>query len=217
MTKIFFNKSFNVNIPAKLFFVSVLMFFLVLILLGSCSSKSSLIKAPQPDKPVQPAIVNPDSLQPGLKVYYVEGFFRHVNQMPSPDKFLKKGTPGKPISKIDHRFKNGVVFDSKRRKGVGVQMMGLINLPKPGEWSFKVKSNDGIDVLIEKVQVILDPEWHADRFSEPGKIEAKIPGWYTILLRYFQRKGTATLEFYWKAPGEEDFTIIPETAYWHMK
>ncbi len=213
MTKIFFNKSFNINDPLKLFFVSVMMVFLW----NSCSSKSSVVKDPQPSKTLQTAIVDSDLLQPGLTVYYMEGFFRNVSEMPNPDKFVKKGTPGKPILKIDHRFKNGVVFDSGKRKGIGVQMMGLIHLPKTGEWSFKVKSNDGIDVLIDKVQVILDPEWHADRFSAPGKIEAKIPGWYTILLRYFQRKGTATLEFYWKSPGEEDFTIIPETAYWHLK
>jgi hypothetical protein len=213
MTKIFFNQSVNINAPIKLFLASVLVVFL----LSSCSSKSSQIQEPQPVKTLQPAIVDPGALQPGLMVYYVEGFYRHINTMPNPDKFVKEGTPGKPITKIDHRFKKGYVFDSERRKGVGVQMMGLIHLPKAGEWSFKVMSNDGIEILIEKVQVISDPEWHADRFSEPGKIEAKIPGWYTILLRYFQRKGTATLEFYWKSPGEDQFTIIPETAYWHVK
>ena len=107
------------------------------------------------------------------------------------------------------------MFDSGRNRGIGIQMMGFIHLPEAGEWQFKVQSNDGIEVAIEKVPVVSDPEWHSDRFSEPLGFYAQDKGWYSILLRYFQRKGTATLEFYWKKPGAQDFTIIPKEAYWN--
>ncbi len=35
---------------------------------------------------------------------------------------------------------------------------------------------------------------------------------------YFQRKGTATLELYWKPPGQEDadFVLVPAEAFAHI-
>lgn len=164
---------------------------------------------------VQPTDIDPASLKPGLAAYYKFGFWRHIEKMPDQKKFLEQDEPRKPIPYIDHRFGKENVFDSGRNRGVGVQMMGFIHLPEAGEWQFKVQSNDGIEVTIQNILVVSDPEWHSDRFSEPLGFYARDKGWYSILLRYFQRKGTATLEFYWKKPGEQDFTIIPKEAYWH--
>ncbi len=190
---------------------------LVGFLLPACFPKSSQTTVPALGTAVSPTKDTPDSLQRGLSVYYMEGFWRHVDLMPKPEAFLKKKwKPGKPISKIDHRFGKGNVFDSGRNSGVGVLMRGFIHLSRAGEWQFMAQSNDGIEVTIENILVVSDPGWHSDRFSQPMGFQAERSGWYTVKLRYFQRKGTATLEFYWKPPGKKDFTIIPEAAYWHM-
>jgi hypothetical protein len=189
---------------------------LVVFLLPACVPKPSQTTAPAFGLAVQPTKNTADSLQPGLSVYYMEGFWRHVELMPKPEAFLKTGSPGKAISKIDHRFGKGNVFDSGRKSGVGVQMMGFIHLSRTGEWQFMAQSNDGIEVAIENIPVASDPGQHSDRFSKPMGFQVEKSGWFSLLLRYFQRKGTATLEFYWKPPGKQDFTIIPEEAYWHM-
>jgi PA14 domain-containing protein len=136
--------------------------------------------------------------------------------MPGPDSFVETGTKGKPISRIDHRFDKGDVFDSGRNRGIGVQIVGYIHLSKSGEWQFRVHSNDGIEVVIEETLVVSDPVWHSDRFSDPMGLQVEKPGWHPILLRYFQRKGTATLKFYWKPSGEHEFRIVPEEAYRHL-
>jgi hypothetical protein len=44
---------------------------------------------------------------------------------------------------------------------------------------------------------------------------AREAGWTPIRLRYFQRKGTATLKLYWQPPGSEAFAVIPASAYAH--
>jgi len=196
--------------------LSLSLCFLFFSLFSSCSSKPVHMEDPGPPALVTPAGPEPDSLKPGLMVYYRQGLWRNVNQMPGVTEFVEKGIPGKPILRIDHRFKNNTVFDSGLNIGVGVQMMGFLYLPAAGEWQFKAQSNDGVEVFIDKVRVVSDPEGHSDQFSTPLGLQAEKPGWYEILLRYFQRKGTATLELYWKQPGESEFTIIPDKAYWHV-
>jgi hypothetical protein len=190
---------------------------LVAILLTTCPPEPSQATEPVSGSGGRLTPVDPNSLQPGLAVYYLEGFWRRVKQMPGPDEFLKNGKPGKSITKIDHRFGNGNVFDSGRTRGIGVQMVGFIHLARSGEWHFKVRSNDGIEVVVGETTVVSDPGVHFDRFSDPMGFQVETSDWYPILLRYFQRKGTATLEFYWKPPGEQEFTIIPERAYWHLQ
>ena len=187
-----------------------------ILILAACSLKPFEAMKPVSEQPGQHSKINTDSLKPGLAVYYKRGFWRHVDQMPKPDSFVEEGKQGKPITRIDHRFGQGNVFDSGFRRGVGVQMMGYIHLYKRGKWLFRVNSNDGIEVVIEETVVVSDPEWHSDRFSDPMDFQVEKSGWYPILLRYFQRKGTATLEFYWKPPGEQEFIIIPEKAYGHL-
>ena len=38
-------------------------------------------------------------------------------------------------------------------------------------------------------------------------------------LLYFERKGTSTLELYWKQPGDEDggMALVPAEAFAHLK
>ena len=41
-------------------------------------------------------------------------------------------------------------------------------------------------------------------------------GWYPMLIKYFQKKGTAALSLYWKPPGAAEFSVIPAEAYAHL-
>jgi PA14 domain-containing protein len=158
-------------------------------------------------------------LEPGLAVLYFHRFkARHLNKMPSGKQAVFDGKPGKPIPYLNHAFGKKRVFDSGTRKEIGMQMSGFLKLSTPGIYGFKAYANDGIRVWVDDQPVADDPVWHAppgDRYSEPMNIDISKPGWHPMLLRYFQRRGTATLKMYWKRPGDKDFSIIPAEAYAH--
>ncbi len=193
-------------------FLIILTLLFFVFFLEACTSK----KQPKPITPEQILTVKSKDLQPGLPALYKDGFWRHIYHMPSKDEFLTGRSSAKPITKIDHRFGDNEIFDSGQTRGVGVQMTGYIHLAHTGSYEFKANSNDGVDIKIAQVQVAYDPSVHSDRFTKPINFSVTKPGWYPIVVRYFQRKGSATLEFHWKLPGESKFTIIPESAYWHI-
>jgi hypothetical protein len=155
--------------------------------------------------------------QPGLAVVYLPGKFHHTKEMPSGDGMRRLGYPGAPILQFNHRFGHGEVFASGRARGIGLEAIGFIHLNHPGTYRFKALSNDGIRVWIADSLVVDDGAWHSvgDRFSSPCAIDNPQNGWAAIRLRYFQRKGTATLILYWQPPGSDDFVVIPAAAYAH--
>ena len=174
-------------------------------LLGGCAG-------PSPTRPV------PESLAPGLSVLYFDGKYRSVSQIPDGDTaILEKGRPGKPILMVNHQFGQNEVFDSGRNQGVGVQMKGYIRLEKTGHYEFQALSNDGVEISIDGKRILSDPDVHSDRMSDIGVFTVQKPGWHPLLAKYFQRKGTAALKFFWKTPGMDDFEVIPAQAYGHVE
>ena len=159
--------------------------------------------------------IDPASLKPGLSVIYFDNKYRFVKEMPSGDNVQSRGRVGNPVLQLNHQFGDGEVYDSGRIQKVGVQMDGFINLERRGEYTFQALSNDGVEIHIGDKRVVSDPRVHGDRLSEAEKMTIDRPGWYPVLVRYFQRKGTAAPKFYWQAPGREDFEIIPASAYGH--
>ena len=159
------------------------------------------------------------SIRPGVNVWYFPDFkFQHVGEMPKGEPpFHNWGFAGKPILIIDRKFApQENVYDSGKHKEVALQMDGMIKFPVPGEYWIEAYANDGIRVYIDNKRVVNDPYWHSDEFSSKNKMEISTPGWYLFKLQYFQRLGTATLQLYWKKPGDTDFSIIPADAYGHL-
>ena len=156
---------------------------------------------------------------PGLNVVYtkIKKKVRDVDSMRSDRSMLRSGNKGKPLAKLDHAFGEGNVFDSGQSWFVGVLITGLIKLDQPGLYEFQALANDGIKIYVADQLVSADGQWHAkgDRLSPPGSLKVAKPGWYNFKIKYFQRKGTATLRMYWKRPGQEDFSVIPAEAYAH--
>lgn len=164
--------------------------------------------------PVQPNPSAP-SLKPGLSVRYFKKKIRHVSDMPDSQAMLQKGYPGKPVLQLAHQFGKGEVFDSGESRGICVQMSGLLHFAEMGEYFLKANANDGIRIFVDGEKIIDDPGVHGDRVTESNGIPIRDPGWIPIHIRYFQRKGTATLELYWQEPGTDLFVIIPAKAYGH--
>jgi hypothetical protein len=158
-----------------------------------------------------------DRLEPGLRVLYFNGMFRNVRQIPDGDRaILEKGRPGAPILVIDHQFGESEVFGSGLSRGVAVQMKGYLLLDQKGLYHFQALSNDGVEVFIDGRSILIDPDVHSDRLSKVETLAVQETGWHALMVKYFQRKGSAVLTLYWKTPGKEAFEVIPARAYTHL-
>ena len=189
-------------------FVSVLYAILLVVFLYACQSVGS----------GRVGKTDPEALKPGLAVlYYYQFAGKHIDALFSSKFAVDTGKPGEPIRYLNHDFGKGNVFGSGRNKDIGVQLEGYINMSKPGEYWFRAYANDGIRVYVNGQVIVDDPRWHekGSRYSEPLNIRISEPGWYPILVRYFQHRGTAALKLYWKTPEAADYEIIPAEAYGH--
>lgn len=157
-------------------------------------------------------------LESGLSTVYFHNKFKHVNDMPKTKEGIAKfGRPGPPILKLDHKFGKGNIFDSGRSTEIGVLMNGLIHLDIPGKYLFQAMSNDGFQLYIDGNLIVSDPGVHGDRMSEPGRFEVVRGGMFPVEIKYFQRKGTATLSLYWQPPGAAFFSVVPASAFSYIR
>ena len=176
-------------------------------LLVGCTGSQTLLV----DKSLQ------DQLRPGLRVLYFYGMFRNVRQIPDGDTaILEKGRPGSPILVINNQFGENEIFDSGRNRGVGVQMKGFILLDQIGPYEFQALSNDGVEIIIDGNSILIDHDVHTDRMSNIGTLSPQEAGWHSLMVKYFQRKGTAALTLFWKMPGKDTFEVVLASAYAHL-
>jgi hypothetical protein len=155
------------------------------------------------------------ALKPGLSAIYINKFFRHIDEMPIQDPKTTTQKVG-TIPVLNHHFgEKDMVFDSGVSRGVGIQMNGFLKFSEPGKYAMMALSNDGIRVEICGKMILTDPRVHSDRLSPQAILDIPKPGWYPIMIQYFQRKGTAAIELQWKLPEKADFSVIPAEAYAH--
>jgi hypothetical protein len=156
------------------------------------------------------------ALQPGLVPIYIYKLFKSTEEMPKLDIKTTKEKVGKPILFLDHTFgKNDMIFDSGVSQGIGIQMNGFLKFSKTGKYKLKAKSNDGITVWISDKRTVWQPGIQTEHFSNEVVVDIQKPGWYPLMIKYFQRIGTASIALYWKLPGETGFSVIPAEAYSH--
>lgn len=174
----------------------------------------SYVRAPETPLPL-----STKDLPSGLSViyyYYMEGA-RSLDSLPDTDELIKAGAPGPPINNLDNKFENNDIFQSGAHREMGLEMSGYIKLDKPGTYLFQANTNDGFRLYIDNTLLIDDPLYHSDRLSPESAFNVKEPAWYPLKIRYFQRKGTATLQLFWKPPGENKFSIVPAEVLAHPK
>ena len=194
------------------------------LLLTGCRTTPSETKSAEPVpavtisglKPLTPQPAG-EQLRPGLSVLYFYNFLeRHIDKLPIGEKALKTGKPGKPVLYLGHKFGSMHVFDSGSNRGVGMQMTGLLRFDRAGDYVFKVNSNDGFRMFINGRMILDDPTVHGNRFSDPATVQINAVGWYPLMIQYFQRKGTATLELYWQPPETGEFRMVPPEVFAHL-
>ncbi len=206
--------------PRPVFFLFLLLFSCCL--LHGCNTpptpKKTIPEPPRIQQLTAPAQLTAAELTAGVSVTFLDKFYRSIEQMPTPAEAKAKGRKGDPLYSFDYKYaKDALVFGSGYKTGVGIVMEGYLHFPAPGEYKFQALANDGIEFVVDGKLLFEDPEVHKDKLSPIGIAVVPAGGWYPLTIRYFQRKGTATLKLYWQPPGATDFIIIPKEAYAHKK
>ena len=157
-------------------------------------------------------------LEAGLSVKYYFSFFREIDDL---EWYMgkHKGQVGKPLPALNYRTVGKSALTSGKTDGVGAEIEGLIHLAKAGTYAFSVRSNDGFVLDIGGKRILEDVDVHGDRYTKITKLAIAQPGWYPLAVLYFERKGTSTLELYWRPPGDEDadMAIVPDAAFARLK
>ncbi len=180
------------------------------LLLAPGSVSAQVVKPLSP----QPAA---ETLQAGLGVCYIREFIRHIDEMTEWEKH-KDCVPGDPLLQLNSHSGKGKVLTSNGEDGVMAKITGLIHFDKPGFYAFAFESNDGVRLEIDGQKILEDPDVHADRFSDIGEIHVPEAGWHDLTIRYFERKNTSTLRFYWLPPGVEGtMPLVPAKVLAHLK
>jgi len=197
---------------------TVIFFIFLFTITTACGLAGCGKNAPLRQQFSAPAAVTAAELLPGLTVFYLDKFYRTTGHMPTYLEARSQGRPGKPVFQLNHQFAHDVpVFDSGAQKGVGMVLAGYLHLAESGEYRFQALANDGIEFSLDGRLLFEDPAVHSDRLSPFGIADVAAGGWYPILIRYFQRKGTAALKLYWQPPGATQFSIIPAGIYAHQE
>ena len=175
-----------------------------------------------PERLVKITDITPDPkvaerIVPGLApLYYLDFFKRDLKDLPQETSPKYPSFRGEAILELNHKFGKGEVFGSGAKQGVGMRLQGYLLFAEQGEYTLQAMSNDGIILRIDGVQVLSDPKQHSDRLTELAQIVIRNPGWYPVVIEYFQRKGTATLQLLWKTPGSNVLESVPAAAYGHV-
>ena len=161
---------------------------------------------------------NPTQLSAGLAVTYYYDSYRHIDHLVSK---MEEGpaVEGEPLPALNYRVGTDTVLSADRNDGVGAHIHGLIRLEEVGMYLFALESNDGVRLNIGGEMLIEDPDVHADRWSSVATVEITEPGWYALVVLYFENKNTSTLRLVWKTPeiGEAGkFAPVPQENYAHI-
>ncbi|MFF0450745.1 family 16 glycoside hydrolase [Streptomyces sp. NPDC004609] len=90
------------------------------------------------------------------------------------------------------------------------QAIGYLNVPRDGSYDFRLISDDGSRLLLDKRMVIDHDGLHA---AEPKDGTAQLTaGPHPLLIEHFEAGGGEQLTLQWKPPGASDFTLVPNSV-----
>lgn len=87
-----------------------------------------------------------------------------------------------------------------------VEVTGEFNAKQAGDYSFRVSSDDGSEVLVDGKRLISNDGVHPDTAKE-GTVRLGA-GWHAIKVRYFESSGQESLKLEWKAPDARDYILL---------
>jgi PA14 domain len=160
-----------------------------------------------------------DVVKPGLTVRYYSPKLRYIDEFVRFVR-IRPGTPGENIPALNYADKGhgANVLGTNQAEMVGAVIDGLIKFEEPGTYQFAMVANDLVRLQIGEALVI-EKDWDGmpTQMGDSVNVAIAQPGWYRLHVMYFQRKGTAALELYWKRPGQMgNLQLVPAEAFAHI-
>ncbi|GAA1163105.1 hypothetical protein GCM10009654_19790 [Streptomyces hebeiensis] len=90
------------------------------------------------------------------------------------------------------------------------QIIGNINVPAEGAYTFRLISDDGSRLFLGDRKVIDHDGLHG---AEPKDGEITLlPGYHALRIDHFDRGGEQQVTLQWKPPGADEFTLVPNSV-----
>lgn len=137
-------------------------------------------------------------------------------QLPPETKVLPDFKHMKAIKKVclaqldikNRNFSEGFPGVENLFEWFSLDMNFAVNVPKAGQWEFKLVADDGAILYIDKNKVIDNDGIHGTQ-EKNGRSQLAA-GIHAFRVSYFQGpRYNIALELFWKGPHETEFTYIP--------
>ena len=125
-------------------------------------------------------------VKPGLSYKYTHGIYRMVNDMLDVAPF-KTG--------VHHQFNIDL---REKEQFFSFDFEGYINIPKDGEYTFYLATNDGGRMYIDNIMILNNDGLHP--VVEINKSITLKAGLHPISVKYFQEGGRNGLKVSWQGP-----------------
>ena len=91
-----------------------------------------------------------------------------------------------------------------------VHAIANLTVPSTGTYEFRLRSDDGSELLIDEALVIDHDGLHGAE-DKDGSVELTA-GVHALRVNFFEAGGGQELRLSWRKPGDTAFTVVPETA-----
>lgn len=159
-----------------------------------------LSPTPKPQEPV--------ARQPGaaMRVYWIG---TNMDKIP---RLIGGQTPNYSVvvPKID--LEGPKAFGNVAEDQFYVRFTGLLNVKEPGDYEFRLTSDDGSKFTIRDEVIVDHDVLHSSEEGKVGKFRLS-QGEHPFELDFFEQSGGEMVRLEWKRPGATQFEVIPATTF----
>ena len=166
------------------------------------------------ERVVPPSAFSPDPEEPaadegggGLRAYWMSGI-SHATVLGEVD-WDAYDTTG-VVPKVNWRITNNAFVEGGPTDYFGLRLMGTIEIPTGGNWTFGLGSDAGARLIINGEVVVNDDANHSFRFGS-GSVMLDA-GTHDIEIRYLERNYSQGLVLTWEGPGGQLEEVVPSSA-----
>lgn len=110
-------------------------------------------------------------------------------------------------------FRTGFPGVEDRIEWFAIRFEGSVVISTPGNYEFKLLSDDGSRLFIDK-KLTVDHDGLQASTTATSEPIALSSGAHDLVLEYFQGPGSGiALQLFWKTPGSSEFVIVPPEAF----
>lgn len=142
----------------------------------------------------------------GLRAYFINNA-RHAQNVGQID--WQHNDFAATIDNVAFRISADPFHEDASADYVAMRVLGRVNVPYDGEWTFSVGSDQSAMLYVDDELVVVDPTSHSYRWRS-GTVRLR-SGWHDIELRHWEGWSSAGLHLAWSGPGTET-QIIPRAA-----